>query len=232
LETGPKRIAELCAEWGGGKQQQLRNGQVRWCGGRDGDGGHTITQLCEARDLIGAVVSEDLSWWKLPEGAPRPREPCSDNTPNTETANTNELQGDDVMGLRYNQMFPSRFWKAEDLVQPLTVKIKEVKIESLGGENGEEKPVVYFANEEKALALNKTNCVAIINAVGSDDTDDWRGQLIQLYKDTVMFHGQHTPCVRIRKPQQQKPKAPVVEPEPATESWEEEEIPDFDEPRR
>jgi hypothetical protein len=36
------------------------------------------------------------------------------------------------MGLKFNDMFPSRFFKADDLAQPLTVKIKEVKIEPLG----------------------------------------------------------------------------------------------------
>src|SRR5262245_11825031 len=101
--------------------------------------------------------------------------------------------------MKFNEMYPSRFLKADDLVQPLTVKIKEVVMEKLGGENGDEKPVCYFTGQSKALALNKTNCEAIINIANSDDTDDWPGTKVELYKTTVMFHGQRTACVRIRK---------------------------------
>jgi hypothetical protein len=134
------------------------------------------------------------------------------------------------MGLKFNDMFPSRFFKADDLAQPLMVKIKEVKIERLGGDNGDEKPVLYFINQEKGLALNKTNAVSIINATGSDDVDDWVGARIELYRDTVLFHGQRTPCVRVRKPSEKKAKAPVAPPEAIADSWEEE-IPDPGDPQ-
>jgi hypothetical protein len=135
--------------------------------------------------------------------------------------------------MKFNEMYPSRFFKAEDLAQPLLVKIKEVKMEVVGGENDEktEKPILYFVNQDKAVILNKTNATIIINITGSDDSDEWTGAHIELYKDTVMFHGTPTPCVRCREPKQQKKsKAAVTSAQPAGAPWEHE-IPDFDEPR-
>lgn len=132
------------------------------------------------------------------------------------------------MGLKFGDLYPSRFFKAEDVDEPLVVKIKELVMEKLGGENGDTKPVLYFVNQEKAIVLNKTNATAIINLVGSDDVDDWIGVKVELYKDTVLFHGQRTPCVRIRTPREKKPAVHVTDAnsgDDIPDSWEDEPIP-------
>jgi hypothetical protein len=113
------------------------------------------------------------------------------------------------MGLKFNDLYPSRFFKAEDVEAPLVVKIKELVIEKLDGESDEQKPVLYFVNQAKSIVLNKTNATTIINLTGSDDVDDWIGVRIELYKDTVLFHGQRTPCVRIRAPREKKSGAQI-----------------------
>src|SRR5438093_8585771 len=117
------------------------------------------------------------------------------------------------MGMKFNDMFPSRFFKAEDLDEPLVVKIKQVQIERLGGENGDEKPVMSFVGQTKGLALNKTNAATIINIVGSDDVDDWIGAKVELYKDSVLFHGVPTSCVRVRNPSGKKLPPVTVPPD-------------------
>ena len=63
--------------------------------------------------------------------------------------------------------------KADDLPHPLVVKVREVVMETLGGEGGDVKPVVYFVNQDKQLALNKTNAEQIINITGVDETSQW-----------------------------------------------------------
>ena len=132
------------------------------------------------------------------------------------------------MGLKFNEMFPSRFFKADDLPQPLAVKIKEVHMEKLGDQNGDEKPVLYFVGLDKALALNKTNASAIITIAGSDDTDNWIGCKIELYRDRVMFRGQRTAGIRVRPHTDNKstPDGPT----PAEPTRWEKEIPDPSEP--
>jgi hypothetical protein len=103
------------------------------------------------------------------------------------------------MGLNFNTMFPSRFVKAADLSAPIVVTIKKVVMEMLGGENSEERPILYFEHG-KPLVLNKTNAEAIINLVQSEEADDWIDTEIELFASMVLFHGQRTPCVRVRKP--------------------------------
>jgi hypothetical protein len=134
------------------------------------------------------------------------------------------------MGLSFNDMFPSRFFKADDLAQPLVVKIREVTLEQLGNESSETKPVLYFVNQDKALCLNKTNATAIINITGSENTDDWIGQRIELFKDTVMFRGQRTPAVRVRAPHRATAPASAVTDEDGAEA--DDSIPDPGEPVR
>jgi len=72
LATGPKCIADLTAEWCGGKAVQYPDGSVRWEGGRDGGGGEGrwLKDLNEARLALGVLVYEgpDLKlWWGIPE---------------------------------------------------------------------------------------------------------------------------------------------------------------------
>ena len=131
------------------------------------------------------------------------------------------------MGLKFNEMFPSRFFKADDLPQPLAVKIKEVHMEKLGDQNGDEKPVLHFVGLDKALALNKTNAGAIIRIAGSEDTDDWIGCKIELYRDIVMFRGQRTAGIRVRPPDNRSTPDGTTPTEP--KRWEKE-IPDPREP--
>jgi hypothetical protein len=63
-----------------------------------------------------------------------------------------------------------------DLYEDIQLKIKTVVMETLG-EDREEKMVVYFVGKQKGLVLNLTNFNTIARICGSDETDDWDGQL-------------------------------------------------------
>ena len=70
LSAGPQRVAPLVAEWCGGHQAQSK-GSVVWEGGRDGAGGRWISELMEARAVLGVEAcldNENCYCWRLPRG--------------------------------------------------------------------------------------------------------------------------------------------------------------------
>ena len=56
------------------------------------------------------------------------------------------------------------------------------------GDDGKQKPVLYFRGKVKGFVLNATNYDAIADAYG-DETDDWSGQPVELYPTKVPFKG-------------------------------------------
>lgn len=103
-----------------------------------------------------------------------------------------------------NDLYPSRYLKQSDLkgTTPV-VTMDRLAIETLGeGEEAENKPVLYFAGKEKGLVLNKTNTNTIASLYG-DETDDWKGQPVQLLSAPVSYNGKTTMAIRIspEKPQ-------------------------------
>jgi hypothetical protein len=68
LSAGSQRIAPLIAEWCGGQKVQSKGGAVRE-GGRDGAGGRWISELMEARAVLGLEAhldNDNCSCWRLP----------------------------------------------------------------------------------------------------------------------------------------------------------------------
>src|SRR6516164_581390 len=92
----------------------------------------------------------------------------------------------------------SKYFRAEDVTQDKTLKIKGVTEEKVGqGADQSDKLVVWFDNSKKGLALNRTNNRAIRGAYG-DDTADWVGKLIVVFQTTGDFRGRQVPCLRVR----------------------------------
>ena len=70
LSAGSLRIAPLIAEWCGGQRAQSKGGAV-WEGGRDGVNGRWVSELMEARAVLGleAHLDDDNRYcWRLPQG--------------------------------------------------------------------------------------------------------------------------------------------------------------------
>ena len=86
--------------------------------------------------------------------------------------------------------------KAEELGpgKRVTVTIDDVRMEKVGDE---QKPVLYFVGKDKGLSLNKTNTNAIIDILGSDDSDDWAGKKIVLYTTKVDYQGKRVLAIRV-----------------------------------
>lgn len=96
-----------------------------------------------------------------------------------------------------NEMFPSRFLKAQDLEgQEVEAVIKEIEETELDDES---KYVVTFVDASKGLVLNKTNATSIAARYG-DETDAWLGKPIILYPDRTPMGGKIVDCIRVRVP--------------------------------
>src|SRR5262249_6526195 len=114
-----------------------------------------------------------------------------------------------------DDLFPSRFLKASDLMgQRRVLTISKVTSEEIGREKTR-KPVVYFQKCSKGLPLNKTNGKKIAEVVGSKLITDWPGKQIALYpKQDVEFAGQIGPAIRV-----DYPTLNGVTPRAADENW-------------
>lgn len=97
--------------------------------------------------------------------------------------------------MKMSQAFPSNFLKAADLNgKAVRVVIESVTVEKIGDD---QKPVLHFAGKDRGLVLNKTNANRIIEAVGSDETDDWEGWSITLYPCKVDYQGKRVDAIRV-----------------------------------
>ncbi len=103
--------------------------------------------------------------------------------------------------MKMNDVFPSKYLKAEDLNEDETrvLTIKHVELESLGqGEEADRKPVAYFVEEAKGLALNKTNFSIISKVLNEPDSDNWGGKRIAIHVMDVQFKNDIVQAIRVK----------------------------------
>jgi hypothetical protein len=104
--------------------------------------------------------------------------------------------------MKRSQAFPSRYLAQADVAAPIIATIADVIKEEIRCDHGlEEKTVMTFAEPNiKPLIMNNVNWCSCENAYG-EDSDDWRGQPIEIYGDpTVMFGRERVGGVRVRLP--------------------------------
>ena len=89
--------------------------------------------------------------------------------------------------MKKTDVFPSRFFKADDVRDHPTLTIAGAEYETLKNHKGkdEQKLVVSFRKTKKLLVVNVTNFDAIVEATGEADSDDWPAHAIQLYDSEV-----------------------------------------------
>ena len=117
--------------------------------------------------------------------------------------------------MRIDAAYPSKYLKTADLGgRSVRVTIDRFEIEEVV--DGDRKPCLYFAGKDKGIVLNRTNADMICSAYG-EETDNWLGQVIELYPDKTRFQGKMVDCIRVRVPkiaketviQPQRPTAPL-----------------------
>jgi hypothetical protein len=102
------------------------------------------------------------------------------------------------------ELFPSKYLAKEDFPKP-----RVLTTESLGtaliGEDKEQKHILYFANCDKGLVLNKSVATVLADMFG-DDTDKWIGKRVEVYTDhSIMFAGRRVGGIRLRAAGESKP---------------------------
>ena len=116
--------------------------------------------------------------------------------------------------MNINDMKESKYLKKSDVEPPIKVTITHLNQENLAmqGQPEELKWILNFT-AGKPLVLNSTNSQLIANALGSQETDDWKGKEIVLFNDpNVSFGGQLTGGVRARAVKGQAPKDENADP--------------------
>ena len=112
-----------------------------------------------------------------------------------------EANQEDLNMANINQLFPSKYLKAEDVKAGVTVTIAGMKMEKVA-EGEADKPVIYFHGKQKGLVLNKTNAQMIAHITGSFDTDEWANKMVYLHSEPVSFQGRIVDSIRVGKAQQ------------------------------
>lgn len=100
---------------------------------------------------------------------------------------------------KVSAMFGAKFLSADSFdKQGKLYEILDVKEDKVGqdikliAELGKD-----VGEDSDFLPLNRTNALTLSDAFG-DDTDDWRGKHINVYRDMTMYNGKRVPCLRVR----------------------------------
>lgn len=106
------------------------------------------------------------------------------------------------MGINWRQHFGGRFINADSLGTDGDVwTIDSVHIEAIedpDGKGDRHKLVIYFGEHTRGFVPSKT-AAACIGAMFGDDTDDWVGKRVHLYKDArVKVGGRTVGGVRVK----------------------------------
>lgn len=103
--------------------------------------------------------------------------------------------------MKTNDVFPSKFLKAEDetfALGEVVATIKDVSKETMQGQKGqEEKPVMFFRELPKGLVMNKTNWGTCEKLFSSDESDDWIGHKVILAAIETVAFGEPVKGIRI-----------------------------------
>lgn len=114
--------------------------------------------------------------------------------------------------MKATAMIPSKFLKKEDVDPAKLVTIKAMRQANVAMDDKPEelKWTVLFKELDKPMVLNSTNIQLLVNALGTDETDEWVGKQVVVYNDpNVSFAGKITGGVRIRAPKKKTVEAPV-----------------------
>jgi hypothetical protein len=102
--------------------------------------------------------------------------------------------------MKANELCPPPHLEAADLGEEngdsLELTISKVGFDEVGEEKVT-KGVVYFEEFSRGLVLNRTNGKRIIAQLGNE-TDDWTGKRITLYRSETDFAGKTVPCIRVK----------------------------------
>lgn len=113
--------------------------------------------------------------------------------------------------MKSGDVYPSKYFKAEELEDELTLTITKVVMEELESKDRgkQDKPVAYFKEVEKGFVINKTNW-NIVARIHGDESDNWVGKQITLFVMDVEAFGEMVNAIRVKPPSKTTPKVEGV----------------------
>lgn len=115
--------------------------------------------------------------------------------------------------MRIGEMKESKYIKKEDVGQGKLVTIADLQQQNVAMEDQppEMKWVIHFHEFSKGMVLNWTNIQLIAKALGTEETDEWKGKKIVLFEDAnVSFGGKLMGGIRVRAAKL-RPETPQAE---------------------
>ena len=113
--------------------------------------------------------------------------------------------------MKLNEQFPTPYLSGEDLEGPTIVTIEVVdmvKMVSPKDKKEVARPVVYFVDRRKGIILTEDEdrgeqkqsrvCKQFIEALGTDDTDQWKGKAVQLYPYNLKAFGKDWTVIGVK----------------------------------
>ena len=95
----------------------------------------------------------------------------------------------------------------------MILTIKQVRKEMITGTGGkqEECTVCHWAEDQKPMILNVTNCKTISKMLKTPYIEQWAGHRVQIYATTTRMGGETVECLRIRDREPEETKIPCEE---------------------
>lgn len=106
----------------------------------------------------------------------------------------------------------SPFLKGDDLEEGERSVVTIKTAEEVSFPSGDTVPVLGFLELDQKLTLNKTRVKKLVELLG-EDTDDWVGKKISLYRIDVSYQGKQMPGVAVGAPPR-KPKPEMAKAKP------------------
>jgi hypothetical protein len=108
--------------------------------------------------------------------------------------------------MRKSDAMPSKYFRAKDLPDGWTLQaeVELARLEKFEGEGrgkeSTEKMVVYFRRQKSALVVGSVIWDQIVASTGGEeDSDLWKGHVVELFKTTCQFGRETVDCIRVRE---------------------------------
>ena len=102
--------------------------------------------------------------------------------------------------MKISDIFHGDSLRAADLKgKDVTVTIDGWAIKEFESDGRPDKKVeLRFLETDRTLVLNKTNAGSIVDFLGEDDLDAWKGASITMYPTQTDYAGKRVDCIRIK----------------------------------
>lgn len=104
--------------------------------------------------------------------------------------------------MRVSRTYGGNHFKGEEMdAKPILLTIDEVSSKEFDGKDGkasQEKIILAFRETDTTMIVNFTNANIIAGFLG-DETDDWIGEQIVLFRDKTRYGNKMVPCVSVRQ---------------------------------